>query len=71
MFKVMMFESLRRLLGGKNIGLKDIIACPMCKEVLNERKVNRLLCRKCRVEYPVIQGIPILLKEEAVQYDEQ
>jgi uncharacterized protein YbaR (Trm112 family) len=71
MFKVMVFESLRRLLGGKNIDLKKVIACPMCKEVFNEKKVNRLICRKCRVEYPVIQGIPILLKEEAVQYDEQ
>jgi uncharacterized protein YbaR (Trm112 family) len=70
-FKVMVFESLRRLLGGKNIDLTDIIACPRCKKVFNEKKVNRFICRECKVEYPVIQGIPILLKEEAIQYDKQ
>jgi uncharacterized protein YbaR (Trm112 family)/SAM-dependent methyltransferase len=66
MFKVMIFESLRRLLGGKNIDLSDLMACPRCKKVFVDKQINRLICRECKVEYPVIHGIPILLKEKAI-----
>lgn len=65
-FKIMVFEYLRRILGGKNIDLTDIIACPICKMVFIEKQINRLICRECKVKYPVIHGIPILLKEQAI-----
>ncbi len=40
--------------------LLDIIACPVCKGDL-ELKGNKLLCKKCGIEYPIEDGIPILL----------
>lgn len=46
--------------------LLRILACPKCKgdlEVDPER--SRLICRKCLLGYPVKDGIPIMLIEEA------
>ncbi len=46
--------------------LLDILVCPVCKgEVrLNTRK-DGLVCRKCRLEYPIEDDIPVMLPEEA------
>lgn len=44
--------------------LYDILACPVCKKELRydgQRKV--LFCDNCKKEYPIIEGIPILLPE--------
>ena len=40
----------------------DILACPMCKGDLkyNVNK-NSLVCRKCKLKYPIKDGIPMLL----------
>jgi uncharacterized protein YbaR (Trm112 family) len=65
-FKGVIFELLRRLLGGQNVKLSNIMACPWCKKVFIDAQVNWLICHECKVEYPVIQGVPILLKEKAV-----
>ena len=46
--------------------LLDILACPKCKgdlEVDDERE--RLICRKCRLAYPVRDDIPVMLVDEA------
>lgn len=46
--------------------LLSILACPVCKSPLaleDERGV--LKCGKCHRVYPIRDGIPILLKEEA------
>ena len=64
--KIVMFESLRRFMGGQNIDLFSIIACPQCKKGFSENYSSRLICEKCKVEYPLIHGIPILLKEKAM-----
>ena len=44
--------------------LMKILACPACKAdvVLKE---NKIVCTKCRLKYPVKDGIPIMLVEEA------
>ncbi len=46
--------------------LLDILACPQCKgPLLYQQSSNRLLCEACRLVYPVRDGIPVLLVDEA------
>ncbi len=40
--------------------LLDILACPACKSDLKYNK-TKLVCTKCKAEYQVKEGIPILL----------
>ena len=42
----------------------EMIVCPKCKGDLQE-KDNRLLCAQCGVSYKIVDGIPVLLAEEA------
>lgn len=44
--------------------LLDILACPVCKGDIFEDK-DELVCVKCKRRYPVREGIPIMLEEEA------
>ena len=44
--------------------LLDILACPACKgdvELIN----NKIVCKKCGKRYPVRQGIPVMLIDQA------
>ncbi len=44
--------------------LLEILACPACKsEVI--LKNNKIVCTKCKRAYPIKEGIPIMLIEEA------
>ena len=46
--------------------LLEILVCPMCKSKLVYRKEAReLVCRADRLAYPVKDGIPVMLEEEA------
>lgn len=46
--------------------LLDILVCPLCKGPLHYRKAEQeLLCRPCRLAYPVRDGIPVMLEGEA------
>ena len=53
----------------KNIfdeSLLDIIVCPVTKEkLILDRQNNELLSRKANLAFPIKEGIPILLVEEA------
>jgi uncharacterized protein YbaR (Trm112 family) len=50
--------------------LLDIIACPKCKGRLEIKSdESALLCRACRLAYPVVDEIPNLIKEEALPLD--
>ena len=53
----------------KNIfdeSLLDIIVCPVTKEkLILDRENNELLSRKANLAFPIKEGIPILLVEEA------
>ena len=43
-----------------------IIVCPITKEPLVwDRKKNELVSKKINLAYPIIEGIPILIKENA------
>lgn len=43
-----------------------IIVCPLTKEkLLYDKKNNELISKKAKLAYPIKDGIPILLLEEA------
>ena len=49
--------------------LLKILACPVCKGKLNhDTERNTLDCKRCRLLFPVDNGVPIMLVEEAEQY---
>ena len=44
--------------------LLDILACPACKaDVMLEDE--KIVCTRCNRRYPVIDGIPVMLVDEA------
>lgn len=46
--------------------LLDILACPLCKgPLLYDRTHQTLICRPDRLAYPIRDGIPVLLEDEA------
>ncbi|HXG29466.1 MAG TPA: Trm112 family protein [Nevskiales bacterium] len=46
--------------------LLDILVCPVSKAPLEWRpERNELVCKASRLAYPVRDGIPVLLEEEA------
>ena len=46
--------------------LLDIIVCPVTKEKLTlDKENNELLSKKAKLAFPIKDGIPILLIEEA------
>ena len=48
--------------------LLDILVCPVCKANLEYRKAeSELICRPCKLAFPVRDDIPIMLQEEARQ----
>ena len=61
-----LYEVIRRLLGGKNVDLFSLLACPVCKRNFTEMSRNVLSCDTCKLAFPVVYGIPILTKESGV-----
>ena len=52
--------------------LLDILACPACKSEVRfqeniEGAEGKIVCTKCGRKYPVRNGIPVMLIEEAEQ----
>ncbi|HAJ56234.1 MAG TPA: hypothetical protein DCL35_00505 [Candidatus Omnitrophica bacterium] len=47
-----------------NKELLEILACPVCKQAIEE-KGDELICHNCKKAYPVRDGIPVMLIEEA------
>ena len=46
--------------------LLDILVCPLCKGPLIYRKTEKeLICRPCRLGYPIVDDIPVMLEDEA------
>ena len=46
--------------------LLEILVCPLCKGPLLWRKdANELVCKGDRLAFPVKDGIPVMLEEEA------
>ncbi|HEX5055933.1 MAG TPA: Trm112 family protein [Gammaproteobacteria bacterium] len=46
--------------------LREFIVCPKCRSALeHDVKAQELLCRSCRLAYPVRDGIPVLIEAGA------
>lgn len=52
--------------------LLEILVCPACKGPLDFRKAQaELVCKACRLAYPLKDDIPVMLVDEARQLDPQ
>lgn len=46
--------------------LLEILVCPLCKgKLIYNRKVAELVCRGDRLAFPIRDGIPVMLEDEA------
>ncbi len=51
--------------------LLEILVCPLCKSPLVYRKdAGELICKADRLAFPIRDGIPVMLEEEARRLDE-
>lgn len=51
--------------------LMDILACPVCKQdVRLDEPAQRICCVSCGRCYPIRDGIPVMLEEEAEMADD-
>jgi hypothetical protein len=47
--------------------LLAILACPQCKgAIVPDDKHEKLFCHACKLAYPVRDGIPVMLVDEAL-----
>ncbi len=54
-----------------NEELLNILACPKCKNAIQmNEKQDGLTCAACRLVYPIREGIPIMLIDEALPFPE-
>ncbi len=52
--------------------LLEILACPICKGKLIYRKeADELVCRGDRMAFPIRNGIPVMLEEQARDVSEE
>jgi uncharacterized protein len=52
--------------------LLELLACPNCKgEIAPTADESYLVCPACRLKYPVIDGIPHMLIDEAEKIGDQ
>ena len=49
----------------QTLGWAEVFVCPQCKGSL-AAEAETLRCAACRLAYPVVDGVPVLLIEEAV-----
>jgi uncharacterized protein YbaR (Trm112 family) len=48
--------------------LLEILVCPVCKGPLVYKKAeSELICKPCRLAYPIKDGIPVMFEDEARQ----
>lgn len=46
--------------------LLEILVCPLCKgPLIYDKAAQELICRGDRLAYPIRDGIPVMLEEEA------
>ena len=46
--------------------LLDVLACPKCKQKIElSDDGSALICQTDRLRYPIVDGIPVMLIEEA------
>ncbi|MFQ5441399.1 MAG: Trm112 family protein [Thermodesulfobacteriota bacterium] len=48
--------------------LLEILACPKCKgEIALSERGDGIVCQACRLVYPIKDGIPVMLIDEAAE----
>ncbi|WIM06634.1 MAG: Trm112 family protein [Candidatus Nitricoxidivorans perseverans] len=48
--------------------LLEILVCPLCKGPLDHRREkSELICKPCRLAFPIKDDIPVMLVDEARQ----
>jgi uncharacterized protein YbaR (Trm112 family) len=51
--------------------LLDILVCPQCKGDLElTEKQDGLMCRACKLLYPIKDDIPVMLIDEAIKLEQ-
>jgi len=46
--------------------LLDILCCPKCKsDLFYLKQENQLVCKGCKLSYPIVDDIPVMLEDEA------
>lgn len=46
--------------------LLDILVCPVCKgKLVYQKSAGELICKVDRLAYPIRDGIPVMLEQEA------
>ena len=54
-----------------NHDILNIIACPICKGKLDYDKNHRgLICKFDKLEFPIKDGVPIMLEKDAKPFSE-
>lgn len=52
--------------------LLEILVCPLCKAKLDyDKPAQELICHKCKLAYPIDDGIPVMLIDEARKLDNE
>jgi uncharacterized protein YbaR (Trm112 family) len=46
--------------------LLEILACPKCHTRIQFEPPDKLRCPTCKVRYPIVDGIPVMLIDQAV-----
>jgi uncharacterized protein YbaR (Trm112 family) len=50
--------------------LLEILACPKCKgDIVVAEKEDGLICKNCKLVYPIRDDIPVMLIDEALPYE--
>lgn len=64
------FEILEEIVVGKE--LLKVLACPICKgQLVFDESNQELICRFDKLAYPVRDGIPVMLVDEARKLDDE
>jgi len=51
--------------------LLEILACPKCKgDIVMAEKRDGLICKNCKLVYPIRDDIPVMLIDEALPFEE-
>ena len=49
--------------------LLQVLACPKCKKPVKlDEEDPALVCEQCRLRYAIVDGIPVMLIDEAKSY---
>ncbi len=49
--------------------LLSILVCPACKgDLVYDEGVQRLTCNACRLRYPIVDDIPVMLADQAEKF---